>query len=264
MKPYMSKMLSKGDRMGNRTTYQNYKLTYDYHTHTVYSHGKGTIEDNVKEAVRLGLKGIGISDHGPEHLTYGIKREKLGIMRAEIEVLRVKYPQIEIFMSVEANIVSVGNNLDVRDDEKKLFDYLIAGYHYGIMNGYCVKNWLNEKLFGGRSSKKLMLANTEMVTYALEKNDIKILTHPGDKARFDMDELARTCARTGTLMEINTWHDHLTEAELNIVKKYDVGFAVCSDAHTPGRVGEVAEAIKKAFDAGIEPERIKNIEKIDG
>lgn len=246
----------------NRAQYQNYKLTYDYHTHTIYSHGKGTVEDNVKAALELGLKGIGISDHGPGHLTYGVKRDKLCVMKNEIEELRKKYPQIEIFVSVEANIINCGNNLDVSEDEKQIFDYIIAGYHYGVRNGYCVKNWLNEKLFKGRTDKKLKLANTAMVVDALHKNNIKILTHPGDKAEFDMNELAHTCAETGTLMEINTWHDHLTSAELDIVKKYDVNFAVCSDAHTPGRVGEVAAAIKKAFDAGIEPERIKNIEKI--
>ena len=105
----------------NKTTYNNYKLTYDYHTHTTYSHGKGSIEDNVKAAIELGLKGIGIADHGPGHLTYGVKRDNLYVMKKEIEELRVKYPQIEILMSVEANIVSVGNNLDVNEDEKWIF-----------------------------------------------------------------------------------------------------------------------------------------------
>ena len=41
------------------------KLKYDLHTHTVWSHGKGTVEDNVKEAVKKGLNKIAITDHGP-------------------------------------------------------------------------------------------------------------------------------------------------------------------------------------------------------
>lgn len=49
------------------------KLKYDLHTHTVWSHGKGTVEDNVKEALKKGLNKIAITDHGPWHVSYGIR-----------------------------------------------------------------------------------------------------------------------------------------------------------------------------------------------
>ena len=39
------------------------KILADYHTHTIYSHGKGTIEDNVKVAISKGIETLGISDH---------------------------------------------------------------------------------------------------------------------------------------------------------------------------------------------------------
>ena len=61
-----------------------YRMVYDHHTHTIYSHGKGTIEDNVKAAIAKGLESVAITDHGPGHLTYGIDRNKLPQMRAEI------------------------------------------------------------------------------------------------------------------------------------------------------------------------------------
>ena len=63
-----------------------YKLLYDLHTHTTFSHGKGSIEDNVKVAIEKGLKAIAITDHGPGHLTYGIKREAIPIMRKQIDL----------------------------------------------------------------------------------------------------------------------------------------------------------------------------------
>ncbi len=53
-----------------------YKLTFDYHTHTTYSDGKGTMEESVKAAVERGLKALAITDHGPGHLFYGVKRDK--------------------------------------------------------------------------------------------------------------------------------------------------------------------------------------------
>ena len=53
-----------------------YRMIYDHHTHTVYSHGKGSIEDNVKVALSKGLKSVAITDHGPGHLTYGLKMSR--------------------------------------------------------------------------------------------------------------------------------------------------------------------------------------------
>ena len=49
--------------------YDTHEMIFDYHTHTVFSHGKGTIEDNVKAAIDAGLKAVAISDHGPGHLS---------------------------------------------------------------------------------------------------------------------------------------------------------------------------------------------------
>ena len=46
----------------------------DYHTHTVFSHGHGSIEDNVKAAIKMGLKEIAITDHGFSHNSYGVRR----------------------------------------------------------------------------------------------------------------------------------------------------------------------------------------------
>lgn len=89
-----------------------------------------------------------------------------------------------------------------------------------------------------------------MTVKALYENKIKILTHPGDKGPFDMDELARACENTGTLMEISTWHKHLTLDEIKRVSKFDVKFVVSSDAHTPDRVGDVADGIKRALGGG--------------
>ena len=53
------------------------KLTADYHTHTVYSHGKGTIMENAVAAAAQDLRAIGITDHGFSHPAYGVNPEKL-------------------------------------------------------------------------------------------------------------------------------------------------------------------------------------------
>lgn len=240
-----------------------YRMVFDYHTHTIFSHGKGSIEDNVKAAITAGLSGLAITDHGPGHLTYGVKRRDFPVMRREIDRLRRVYPQIELYLGVEANVVSKAPYLDVNAEELPYFDFIIGGYHYGIPNGYCVGNWLDAHGFApGRTGRSLLVKNTDMTLAALYENDLKILTHPGDKGRFDIAAIAKACEETDTLMEISTWHAHLTVEEIKIAAKTDAKFVVSSDAHTPDRVGSFAGGVERALAAGLDVERIVNIEEI--
>lgn len=241
-----------------------FKVIFDYHTHTVFSHGKGTIEDNVKVALDKGLEGIAISDHGPGHLTYGIKRSAVPEMRKEIQRLREKYSGIEIYLSVEANTIWGGNFLDIGREETKEYDFVIAGYHYGVRKGFCISNWLSAHGIRGskRRQGKAKERNTEMVVQAIERNHIKILTHPGDKADFDIEKIADACARNDVLMEISTHHPHLTVEEIKASAKYDVKFIISSDAHVPQRVGDFEGGLARAKEAGLDLSRIVNIVEI--
>lgn len=241
----------------------NYRMIFDYHTHTTFSHGKGSIEDNVKAAIAAGLSAIAITDHGPGHLTYGVKRSNFPVMREEVDRLKLVYPELSIYLGVEANVVAVGNYLDVTEDELKYFDFILAGYHYGITHGYCIANWLDAHgISTAGARRKLMVKNTDMTVKALYENEIKILTHPGDKGPFDLAEIAKACAATETLMEISTWHDHLTTEEIKLCAKEDVKFVISSDAHTPDRVGSFAGGLERAAAAGLDLSRIVNIEEI--
>lgn len=240
---------------------KNYRMAFDLHSHTTYSHGKGSIEDNVRAAMERGLSHIAITDHGPGHLFYGMKRSAVPEMRAEIDRLNVKYPKIMIQLSVEANIISKGNHLDIKPEEFELYDFVIAGYHYGIMNGYCASNWLwNKGLKLGE--RRLMNKNTDMVIKALYENNIAILTHPGDKGPFEMRPIAEACADTDTLMEISTWHDHLTVEEIKIAAETDAQFIISSDAHSPKRIGDFEGGLARAQEAGLDLSRIVNLREI--
>ena len=97
------------------------EILADYHTHTVYSHGKGSIEDNVKVAISKGIKKIGISDHGYKNVAYGVKIDDFEKMREEIDILNEKYKnQIEILLGVECNILDNKGNIDLND---KIYRY---------------------------------------------------------------------------------------------------------------------------------------------
>jgi len=242
-----------------------YKMTFDYHTHTTFSHGKGSIEDNVNAGIRKGLREIAITDHGPGHLTYGVKKSDLSVMRKEVDGLKILYPEIKIYLGIEANICNRGKGLDIQDDELKYFDFIIAGYHYGILHGWCISNWLfNHGIFKTKKyEEKFKKRNTNMTINALKNNKIKILTHPGDKAPFDIDAIAKVCEEECVWMEISTHHSHLTVDEIEIAARYkNTKFVISSDAHHPDIVGTFHEGVERAKQAKLDLTRIVNIKEV--
>ena len=80
-----------------------YELYADLHTHTTYSHGKGSVEDNVRAAKFRGLECIAITDHGPRHPLVGVKPSRLPKIRKDIEESADKYG-IDVMLGIEANI----------------------------------------------------------------------------------------------------------------------------------------------------------------
>ena len=266
MRPDGTKARRNGDFMDRfDEIIAKYRMVYDHHTHTTYSHGKGSIADNVRVAAAKGLKSIAITDHGPGHMTYGLDRAKIPQMRAEIAALKKEFPDMEILLGVEANTMRIEPYIDVPASERGDYNILLAGYHYGIRHAGMIANYAYKHagFFRGEDSS-LKVANTAMILDCLYFNEeagnhIDVLTHPGDKGPFDIEDIAKACADTGTLIEINDKHAHLTVKEIKIAAKFDVSFIIGSDAHVPEKVGSFEGPLRRALEAGLDPGRIVNI-----
>lgn len=255
--------------MDIETIRKKFRITGDYHTHTIYSrvgpylHGKGTVLENVAVAVGKGLKEIAITDHGPADF-YGLALKNIPQIREDIAAAAKRFPRISILLGVEADIVDTPNGLDVTDEETRLFDFVNAGYHY-VPGCHMIQNWMAFRLpCPGSIRERLRKQNTERIIKALTCNDIRILTHPGDKAYIDTNAVAKACEETDTLVEINARHRHPDREELKIYAGYDVKFAIGSDAHRPEKVGRYVRSLELALSAGIDPGRIVNIEETEG
>lgn len=241
------------------------KIIADYHTHTVFSHGIGSIEDNVKAAKAKGLKIIAISDHGPGHAFYGIKKHRYGEMRQEIDRLNQVYPEVKTLLSLEANFMSVDGTLDVDEDMIEMADLIMCGYHFGSsprkifldlkMHAYAFMSRFSKTLY-----EKSKAINTRMMINAMNRYDLTAITHPGAKGPIDVTAVALVAAEKNVAMEVNVKHGHLTVDEIKEALKTDVKFIIGSDAHEPERVGDFEESLRRCEIAGVPAERILNAE----
>ena len=193
--------------------------------------------------------------------------KKIPQMRKDIEEAEKLFPQLKIELGVEANIANLSGRLDISREDQKLFDYIIAGYHYSYLGekpftgiSICVGGWLHE--LGLTTSARARVRNTDIVVNTLFENRIDIISHPGDKIDIDLDAVAAACEKTGTVMEINHRHHCLTEDGIRTAMKYDIRFIMSSDAHTPGAVGCVDKSWERVLKAGLEPGRIINHREI--
>lgn len=241
------------------------RLIGDYHTHTFYSHGKSSVEENVIEAINKGLETVAIAEHGPGHIFYGVSWEKLREIKKEIERLREKYKgQIEILMGLEANLMDFEGNLDVTPEEAKELDFLACGFHNGIMPRDFKGKVLYSPLRGltkvSKSfNEKVIEYATDAMIEATHKYEIKFLTHPGAKFYVDANRLAKEM-NPNTLLEINNKHGYLDVEQLKGLVDSDVKFIINSDAHKQSDVGNVDKALKRFIESGLPKDRVINLE----
>ena len=216
----------------------NLKVVADYHTHTIYSDGKGTIEQNVKSAIDKGLEIIGISDHGYKHMGFGVKYNLFEKMRYEIDLMKEKYPQIKILLGVECNILDDRGNIDIDDKILGYFDYVMAGYHFGSMPTRWTRGMRNHFNNYFKPLKSLEKAyNTRALVNAMRNNDIFVLTHPGDKGDVSIEQL-------------------------RLIKNIDVEYILGSDSHLPNHVGDFTNALERAISAGVDIDKIVNVRRV--
>ncbi len=241
-------------------------LTADYHTHTPYSHGKNTVAENAAKAKELGLKAIGISDHGFSHVTFGLSKKKVGEYRKECEAAAKEYG-LDVLVGMESNIRGVGGKTDLTEKDYENFDIFLCGNHIVIWYdkfsdfwNYGLGNYFANK-FRSTPAKKQIERNTKAYIHTLKNNPVDILTHLNFRCPADAVEVAKVAADYGTYLELNSKKTHLTDEELSdIVAKTQARFVVDSDAHSASRVGDKQLVEEQLARIGFPMDRIDNIE----
>ena len=238
---------------GDKVLDKKIKITGDYHTHTLFSHGKGSIEANVRAAIEIGLKSIGVSDHGLAHLIRGLSKDEIRASRLEVDRLNALLgDKIKVLLGVEANIISLSGTIDLKEDMWDYFDFVLVGYHPIAMFEHVsdlFKMYLRNAMPRRRTT--VIGRNTEALVRAMELYKIDVFTHPGFMMPVDMKLVAQAAVRTGTLLEINSKHGILSAEQIRIAAKEGARFIIDSDAHVPFNVGNFSNALDIFIESGV-------------
>ncbi|MDE7464762.1 MAG: PHP domain-containing protein, partial [Clostridiales bacterium] len=242
-----------------------------YHTHTTYSHGKGSVLQNAEVAAERGLKEIAITDHGLRHVCFGIRRRKLPALKNDCAVATEK-TGVHVLAGVENNFCDFYGSLDAKADDLERLDIVQGGYHkvvwsptFGQTLSFQMRNLIRS--YCSKSPAKLIVRNTDAYLKLIDNYELDFIGHLNRDIRADALTIARYAKEKGTYIEINCKELgkykalSITDAELEKMTEEGVEFICNSDAHCPERVGDMSAALELIERLHIPYDQIANWEK---
>ena len=229
----------------------------DYHSHTVFSHGKGTIEDNVRSAISKGLKAIAITDHGVCNYPKNLHPEDLDSYFGEIVKCRQLYPEIKVLVGLEVNLVSPRGDIDLSPEGEKMFDVLVFGFHGARLPTNFkdwMKFWLPNKITFVKDRKKRIVKNTDAYVNAMLTHRVGVIAHPNKGVDLDLKTIGNLARDLGVFVELNSESMELSDNDIDELANTGCKFIASSDAHSPERVGDFSGAnryIELGFDKNM-------------
>ena len=200
------------------------QLRGDLHTHTNLTDGLATLEQMLETGSALGYAYYAVTDHAPNLAMQRMTDEKMLAQRAQLRKLQPLYPKMTLLHGSELNIDPDGG-VDWGPEFLEGFDVCVASVHSHFTQG---KDEMTRRLI-----------------CAMENPFVHIIGHPTARLinkrpaiEFDLDEVFKAAARTGTALEVNGYPDRLDLKDEHILwaRRHGVRFAVNTDSHTTGHL----------------------------
>lgn len=238
------------------------KLLGDYHTHTTYTHGKSTVEENIQQAELLGIQEIAITEHSYKGFNH-IKPGDLQKIKNDIDAVKDKY-NVKVLLGIEANLMSENGDIDISDEELKMLDVVVLGYHkaskltFKQFVKFLLPNMLRKK-----PTKKQIERNTMAYIRAMDKHRINILAHLGYAGcAVDCVRLAEECVKRNIYIELNGKRINFKKQDILGMVATGVKFIIDSDAHKKENVGKNSMAFNLIEKYDIPLEQVANVDKL--
>ena len=220
----------------------------DVHIHSTYSDGRDSIEELIKQSIKMGYEYLVITDHARAlGVAGGLSIEKYLEERKGIDELNKKYKPFKVFLGTELNILTNGE-IDFNDDDLKIFDICLAGIHTGM----------------GQKKEQI----TQRIVNVLKNKYVRVIVHPTgriiggrDEYEIDVDAVFSEAKSHGTIFEINASFERLDLNEVNARKAKDnfgLRFEIGTDAHSTDSMTNMRYGVGVARRAWLVKEDVIN------
>ena len=234
------------------------RIIMDLHTHTVYSHGSGSVEQNAQQALRKDLKLLGIADHGAAHSFFGVNAKKMESMRADIDYINKSLGRTFVLQGVEGNILDAQGTTDLDKLKSCKLDIALVG----LPSGFAAQDGAGAALL--QKSRAQIARHRKGADQLAHSRDGALCPSTPSPIRANTcpwiaDGSRRRARYHGVALEINGSHGTGVDI-LRIAHAEGVRFIVSSDAHSPHQVGDFSLALRYAAAAAIPASSILNAE----
>jgi histidinol-phosphatase (PHP family) len=248
----------------------NAALPGDYHVHTTWSDGTGSVEDCVLRAVELGLPEIGIADHisatpGPNE-DWWVPLDRLDDYVRDVGTVAARHAEIRVLLGLEAEYVAGGERELDRLLDAWPFEFVVLGLH--VVDGFVFDEPSLRRDARWDDPDALLAAYYRTARRAAEWGRFDILAHldyiglwghrPGKTVLPEIDAALDALAASGRALELNT--DRTSDPAgvmypapeiLRAARARGIPLVIDSDAHRAADVGRLwGEAMDLARAAG--------------
>lgn len=192
----------------------------DLHVHSDWTDGNASIAEMARAAREEGYDYIAICDHSRSlGVAQGLSEERLGKQIGEIRELNRKMRGFRVLAGSEVDILADGS-LDFPDELLAKLDLVVGSIHSNF-----------------KQPRERM---TKRIVKAMENPFMDVLGHPtgrllGGRPAYavNMEEVAKTAARTSTALELNAQPDRLDIKDIYCRRAKEIGVRISlgTDAH---------------------------------
>lgn len=242
-------------------------IPYDCHTHTTFSDGRNSVEENVRQAEAMGLELVVISDHvwpDDDDLSARVRR----IVAADAE------SPIHVIPGVEVQVQDTFGKIPLTEHEAGLVRFVL-----GDLGGTTKGVALDAPADLERYFTNVFRATTSLIENPL----VDALAHPFNLGRFPASVTPGQLPRSGLrdvgamlaeaekffeiMNQMSWWFPDMTERQftleyaelLALMAEQGVKFVLGSDAHSCGAVGAQGWCRRVMEMAGIEKSQVVDL-----